>query len=35
MIATRDIAAYALRRLLALDFTDRSVQYLLGAAEYT
>jgi uncharacterized protein YbjT (DUF2867 family) len=35
MIATRDIAAYALRRLLALDFTGRKVQYLLGAAEYT
>ena len=35
MIATRDIAAHALRRLLALDFTGRGVQYLLGAAEYT
>jgi uncharacterized protein YbjT (DUF2867 family) len=35
MIATRDIAAYALKRLLALDFTDRKVQYLLGAADYT
>jgi len=35
MVATRDIAAYALKRLLALDFTDRKVQYLLGAAEYT
>jgi uncharacterized protein YbjT (DUF2867 family) len=35
MIATRDIAAYALKRLLALDFTGRSAQYLLGAAEYT
>ena len=35
MIATRDIAAYALRRLLALDFAGRSVQYLLGAADYT
>ena len=35
MIATRDIAAYALRRLLALDFSGRGVQYLLGAGEYT
>ena len=30
MIATRDIGAYAARRLLALDFSGHSVQYLLG-----
>ena len=35
MVATRDIAAYGLKRLRALDFTGRSVRYLLGAAEYT
>jgi uncharacterized protein YbjT (DUF2867 family) len=35
MVATRDIAACALRRLLALDFSGRNVQYLLGAADYT
>jgi uncharacterized protein YbjT (DUF2867 family) len=35
MIATRDIAAYALKRLLALDFAGRKVQFLLGAADYT
>jgi uncharacterized protein YbjT (DUF2867 family) len=35
MIAARDVAAYALRRLLALDIDGRGVQYLLGAAEYT
>ena len=30
MIATKDIAAYAAKRLLALDFIGKSVQYLLG-----
>jgi uncharacterized protein YbjT (DUF2867 family) len=35
MIAARDVAAYALKRLRALDVTGRRVQFLLGAAEYT
>ena len=35
MIATRDIADYAARRLLALDFTGSAVQPLLGADDYS
>ncbi len=35
MIATRDIAAHAARRLRALDFTGSSVQYLLGQRDLT
>jgi uncharacterized protein YbjT (DUF2867 family) len=35
MIATRDIAAYALERLAALDVNGKGVQYLLGAADVT
>jgi uncharacterized protein YbjT (DUF2867 family) len=35
MIATKDIAAYASRRLLALDFSGHSVQYLLGQRDVT
>jgi uncharacterized protein YbjT (DUF2867 family) len=30
MIATKDIASYAVKRLLALDFSSHSIQYLLG-----
>lgn len=30
MIATKDIASYAVKRLLALDFNGTSIQYLLG-----
>lgn len=30
MIATKDIAAYAVKRLLALDFAGYGIQYLLG-----
>ena len=33
VIATRDIASYAAKRLLALDFTGHNVQNLLGARE--
>jgi uncharacterized protein YbjT (DUF2867 family) len=33
IIATRDIAAYAARRLLALDFSGHNVQYLLGSRD--
>jgi uncharacterized protein YbjT (DUF2867 family) len=35
MIATKDIAAYALRRLQALDFTGSGVQFLLGQRDIT
>lgn len=35
VIATKDIAAYATKRLLALDFTGHNVQDLLGAREVT
>lgn len=35
MIATRDIAAYALERLGARDVKGKTVQYLLGAADVT
>lgn len=35
MIATRDIAAAAAKLLQKPDFTDYSVDYLLGAADYT
>lgn len=35
MIATRDIAAVAAKRLIALDFTGRSVLELHGAKDYT
>lgn len=35
LIATKDIAAYALKRLFALDFEGKSHTYLLGDREYT
>ncbi len=35
MIATRDIATYAAKRLLALDFKGHNVQYLLGQHDLT
>jgi uncharacterized protein YbjT (DUF2867 family) len=35
MIATKDIADYAAKRLLALNFSGKSVQYLLGQREVT
>ena len=35
MIATQDIAAYAAKRLLALDFSGFSYQYLLGQRDLT
>jgi uncharacterized protein YbjT (DUF2867 family) len=35
MIATRDIAAYAAKRMLALDFTGKSYQDLLGSRDVT
>lgn len=35
MIATKDIAAYAAKRLLSLDFSGASVQYLLGQRDLT
>ncbi len=35
MIATKDIAAVAARRLLALDFSGSNVQYLLGQRDLT
>ncbi len=34
-IATRDIGAYAAKRLLALDFTGKEVQELIGARDMT
>lgn len=35
MIATRDIAAYACKRMKALDFTGKNHQYLLGQRDLT
>jgi len=35
LIATKDISAYASKRLLALDFSGHNTQYLLGARDYT
>lgn len=35
MIATKDIAAYAAKRLLALDFRGHNIQYLLGQRDLT
>ena len=35
MIATKDIASYATKRLLALDFSNHNVQYLLGQRDLT
>jgi uncharacterized protein YbjT (DUF2867 family) len=35
VIATKDVAAYAVKRLLALDFTGHNVQDLLGAQDVT
>lgn len=35
MVATKDIAEYAAKRLLALDFSGSSVQYLLGTRNIT
>lgn len=35
VIATKDIANYAVKRLLALDFTGHNIQNLLGAREVT
>lgn len=35
VIATKDIGAYAAKRLLALDFTGHNIQNLLGAREVT
>ncbi len=35
MVATKDIAAVALKHLLALDFTGKSHEYVLGARDYT
>jgi hypothetical protein len=35
VIATQDIAAYAAKRLLSLDFKDKSIQYLLGQRDVT
>ncbi len=35
MIATKDIASYAVKRLLALDFSNHNVQYLLGQRDLT
>jgi len=35
MIAARDVGAYAAKRLLALDFTGKSVQELLGQRDIT
>jgi uncharacterized protein YbjT (DUF2867 family) len=35
MVATKDIAEYASKRLLALDFSGSSVQYLLGPRNVT
>lgn len=35
MVATKDIAAVALKHLLAFDFTGKSHEYILGARDYT
>jgi uncharacterized protein YbjT (DUF2867 family) len=35
MIATKDIAAYAAKRLAALDFSGHNIQYLLGKRDVT
>jgi uncharacterized protein YbjT (DUF2867 family) len=35
MIPTKDIAVYATKRLLALDFSGRGIQYLLGQRDLT
>lgn len=35
MVATKDIAAVALKHLLALDFTGKTHEYVLGARDYT
>jgi uncharacterized protein YbjT (DUF2867 family) len=35
VIATKDIAAYAAKRLLALNFSGKSVHYLLGQRDVT
>jgi uncharacterized protein YbjT (DUF2867 family) len=35
VIATKDIAAYGAKRLLALDFSGNNVQYLLGSRDVT
>ncbi len=35
MVATRDIAAVGLKHLLALDFTGKSLVYVLGARDYS
>ncbi|MEI6886229.1 MAG: NmrA family NAD(P)-binding protein [Bacteroidota bacterium] len=35
MVATKDIAAVALKHLLALDFTGKTHEYILGARDYT
>ncbi|MCX6284118.1 MAG: NmrA family NAD(P)-binding protein, partial [Bacteroidetes bacterium] len=35
MVATKDIATVALKHLLALDFTGKSHEYILGARDYT
>jgi len=35
MVATKDIAAVGLKHLLALDFTGKSIVYVLGARDYT
>jgi uncharacterized protein YbjT (DUF2867 family) len=35
MVATRDIAAVALKHLLNLDFTGKNHVYVLGARDYT
>ncbi|OWY23692.1 NAD-dependent dehydratase [Sphingobacteriales bacterium UPWRP_1] len=35
MVATKDIAAVATNRLLALDFSGKSVQYVLGSRDVT
>lgn len=34
-VAVKDISKYAIKRLLALDFTGKSVQYLLGERDVT
>ncbi|MCK7537646.1 MAG: hypothetical protein MZV63_45175 [Marinilabiliales bacterium] len=35
VIATQDIASYAAKRLLSMDFKGKSIQYLLGQREVT
>ena len=35
MVATKDIATVALKHLLALDFSDKTIEYVLGNREYT